>query len=306
MQATLRRSIGFSGVGLHTGMLVTMTLRPAAAGTGIRFCRIDIADRDQMIPASYDRVVDTRLCTRIGNADGVTVGTVEHLMAALSAIGVDNVLVDIDGPEVPVLDGSAKPFFDRIAHVGLAFTAAPRRVLRILETVTVEHGSATASLHPASAFELDFSIDFPDPAIGQQTFALELTDGRFLIELADCRTFARLSEIEALRRAGLALGGDLTNAVVVDGDRVLNPGGLRRPDEFVRHKMLDAVGDLALAGAPIVGRYVGHRAGHDVTNRLLHTLFARPSAYRWETVEAHPARPMVAGDVHAALRFAAE
>jgi UDP-3-O-[3-hydroxymyristoyl] N-acetylglucosamine deacetylase len=306
MQATLRRSIGFSGIGLHSGKIVTITLRPAAADTGIRFCRIDVTDRDQIIVARYDQVVDTRLCTRIGNADGVSVGTIEHLMAALAATGVDNVLVDIDGPEVPVLDGSAKPFFERIAHVGLAFTGAPRRVLRVLEAVTVEHGGAAASLLPAAGFALDFTIEFPEPAIGRQALSLDLTRDSFLRELADCRTFARLAEIEALRKAGLALGGDLTNAVVVDGDRVLNAGGLRRPDEFVRHKMLDAVGDLALAGAPILGRYVGHRAGHDMTNRLLHALFARPQAFAWETTDNHPACPAPTAEALAALRFAAE
>ena len=306
MQATLRKSVGFTGVGLHTGRTVTMTLRPAAADTGIRFCRIDVTDRDQIIPARFDAVVDTRLCTRIGNADGVSVGTIEHLMAALAALGVDNALIDIDAPEVPVLDGSAKPFLDRIAHVGLAFSEAPRRVLRVLETVTVEHGGARASLRPAEGFALDFLIDFPDPAIGRQRHALPLTPASFAAELADCRTFARLAEIEALRRAGLALGGDLTNAVVVDGDRVLNPGGLRRPDEFVRHKMLDAVGDLALAGGPIIGAYSGERAGHDITNRLLHALFARPSAWRWETAVGHPSLPAPSAEALAALRFAAE
>lgn len=306
MQATLRRSIGFSGVGLHSGKIVTMTLRPAAADTGVRFCRIDVTERDQIVRAAYDTVVDTRLCTRIANADGVSVGTIEHLMAALAAMGVDNVLVTINGPEVPVLDGSAKPFVERIAHVGLALTAAPRRVLRILDTVTVEHGGAVASLRPAEAFGLDFAIDFPDPAIGRQALSLDLTRESFVRELADCRTFARLAEIEALRQAGLALGGDLTNAVVVDGDRVLNAGGLRRPDEFVRHKMLDAVGDLALAGAPILGRYAGHRAGHDLTNRLLHALFARPAAFAWEVTDGHPAAPVLSEQARAALRFAAE
>lgn len=306
MQATLRKSIGFSGIGLHTGRTVTMTLRPAAPDTGIRFCRVDVTDRDQIVPAVFDAVVDTRLCTRIANADGVDVGTIEHLMAALAASGVDNVLIDIDAGEVPVLDGSAKPFLDRINHVGLAFTAAPRRVLRVLEAVTVVHGGARASLRPAAALSLDFAIDFPDAAIGRQAFALTLTPETFATELADCRTFARLAEIEALRRAGLALGGDLSNAVVVDGNRVLNPGGMRRPDECVRHKVLDAVGDLALAGAPIIGHYSGDRAGHDLTNRLLRALFARPAAFAWETVDTHPALPTPDAEALAALRFAAE
>jgi UDP-3-O-[3-hydroxymyristoyl] N-acetylglucosamine deacetylase len=306
MQATIRKSVTFSGVALHAGGTVTMTIRPAAADTGIRFCRIDVTDRDQIVPALYDRVVDTRLCTKVGNADGVTVSTIEHVMAALSAMGVDNALITLDGPEVPVMDGSAQPFVEAIEQVGLAFAAVPRAVLRVLEPVIVEHGAARAELHPADVFALDYDIDFPDPAIGRQTLAMTVTAAGFAEELADCRTFARLAEIEALRKVGLARGGDLGNAVVVDGDRVLNPGGLRRPDEFVRHKMLDAVGDLALAGMPVLGRYVGVRAGHDITNRLLHALFARPSAWRIETVETHPAVPPLAPAMAEAMRLAAE
>jgi UDP-3-O-[3-hydroxymyristoyl] N-acetylglucosamine deacetylase len=306
MQATIRKSVTFSGVALHAGGSVTMTIRPAAAGSGIRFCRIDVTDRDQMVSALFDRVVDTRLCTKIGNADGVTVSTVEHVMAALSAMGVDNALITLDGPEVPVMDGSAQPFVEAIERVGLAFAAVPRAVLRVLDPVIVEHGAASAALYPAEAFELDYAIDFPDPAIGRQALAMTVTAASFAEGLADCRTFARLAEIEALRKAGLARGGDLGNAVVVDGERVLNPGGLRRPDEFVRHKMLDAVGDLALAGAPVLGRYVGVRAGHDITNRLLHALFARPSAWRIETAESHPALPPLAPAMAEAMRLAAE
>lgn len=306
MQATLCRSVAFSGVGLHSGAPVSLTVRPATVDTGIRFCRIDVTDRDQIVPARFDHVVDTRLNTMIGNADGVRVSTVEHLMAALAAAGVDNALIDIDGPEVPVMDGSALPFQRAIEAVGLAMTAAPRRVLRVLEPIRVESGAASAALVPARRFAVDFTIDFPDPAIGRQSLALDVTAGSFADELADCRTFARLAEIDALRKVGLARGGDLGNAVVVDGARVLNPGGLRRPDEFVRHKMLDVVGDLFLAGGPILGRYIGHRAGHDLTNRLLHALFERPSAWVWETVETHPACPAPEPALAEALRLAAE
>ena len=306
MQATLRRSVAFTGIGLHSGAAVSLTVRPAAIDTGIRFCRIDVTDRDQIVPARFDHVVDTRLNTMIGNADGVRVSTVEHLMAALAAAGVDNALIDIDGPEVPVMDGSALPFLRAIQAVGLALTAAPRRVLRVLEQVSVEAGDASAALLPAPAFAIDFAIDFPEPAIGRQALSLSLTPESFAEELADCRTFARLAEINALRAAGLALGGDLSNAIVVDGGRVLNPNGLRRPDEFVRHKMLDAVGDLALAGGPVIGCYVGRRAGHDMTNRLLRALFARPGAWAWETVDTHPAAPATDPVMAEAMRLAAE
>ena len=287
MQATLRRSAYFSGKGLHSGAPARVVVRPAPRDHGIVFRRLDVVDADPVAPARFDAVVETRLCTRLANADGVGVATVEHLMAALAALGVRNARVDVDGPEIPILDGSARPFLDGLREAGLAFEAAPARVLRVLEPVAVSEGDARAALAPCDRFEIDFAIDFPDAAIGSQRRALAVTAESFARELADCRTFARVAEIEALREAGLARGGDLRNAVVVDGDRVLTPGGLRRPDEPVRHKMLDAVGDLALAGAPILGRYVGVRAGHGLTNRLLRALFARPAAWRWE--EARPA-----------------
>jgi UDP-3-O-[3-hydroxymyristoyl] N-acetylglucosamine deacetylase len=289
MQSTLNRSVAFTGVGLHSGAPVRMTVRPAPAGTGVRFCRIDVADRDQIVPARWDAVVDTRLNTRIGNAAGVTVSTIEHLMAALAGLGVDNALIDIDGPEVPIMDGSARPFVDALGAVGLSFTPAPRMAIRILRPVVVARGDARAALRPADRFEVAFGIDFEEAAIGRQRAALAVTPDSFAAELADARTFVRRPEIEALRAAGLARGGSLDNAVVVDEGAVLNPGGLRRPDEFVRHKALDAVGDLALAGGPIVGRYVGERAGHGLTNELLRALFADPRAYVREPAGTHPA-----------------
>jgi len=278
-----------------------MAIRPAPAGAGVWFCRVDVSDRDQMIPARHDAVSDTRLCTVLTNPAGVSVSTVEHVMAALAGCGVDNALIDIDGPEIPIMDGSAQVFVDAIQTAGLAFTDTPRRALRILSPVMVERGDARAELHPADAFAMDFSIAFDDAAIGRQRHAMTLGADGFARDLADCRTFTRLAEIEQLRAHGLALGGSLDNAVVVDGARVLNPGGLRRPDEFVRHKMLDAVGDLALAGAPIIGRYVGDKAGHALTNTLLRALFARPDAWRWE-----PAAPRIDMPVHAARRYAAQ
>lgn len=309
MQCTLRKSVTFRGIGLHGGRPVTMTLRPAAVDSGIRFCRIDVTDAEQTVPARHDRVVDTRLCTRLENAAGVSVSTVEHLMAALAALGVDNLLVDIDGPEVPILDGSALPFVEAILATGLDMVAAPRPALRVLRPVHAAAGPASASLFPATGgagLELDFRIDFPDAAIGRQAVALSLDPARFADELAGCRTFVRLAEIEALRRAGLARGGDLSNAVVVDGARVLNPGGLRRPDEFVRHKMLDAVGDLALAGMPLIGRYVGDRAGHGVTNDLLRALFADRDAFEIVPDAGHPAAPAAVPAVAFAAAIAAE
>jgi UDP-3-O-[3-hydroxymyristoyl] N-acetylglucosamine deacetylase len=289
MQATLARSTRFTGVGLHGGHPVTMTIRPAAADTGIRFRRIDVTDRAQVVLARFDRVVDTRLCTMLGNEDGVTVSTVEHVMAALAALSVDNALIDIDGPEVPIVDGSARPFIDAIARTGLAFSPEPRKVFEIRRRVVVSRDDAIAEIRPAKVFSIDYAIDFPDAAIGRQRLAMTASPANVVDELANCRTFARLHEIEALRRAGLARGGDLSNAVVVDGDRVLNPGGLRRPDEFVRHKMLDAVGDMALAGGAVVGALTVERGGHEMTNRLLRAVFADKSAYRWVARDDHPA-----------------
>jgi len=282
MQATLRTQLEFRGLGLHSGRPARLRILPAAGNYGIWFKRTDLRRGDDMIPARWDAVADTRLCTVLANRDGAQVGTVEHVMAALAGAGIDNALLEIDGPEVPILDGSSRPFSDAIAAAGLVETIGERARLRVLRPVEVADGARLARLEPAARFEIDFRIDFADAAIGVQGARLAVGPGDFRRELADCRTFCRQADVIAMRAAGLALGGSLDNAVVVDGGRVLNPDGLRRPDEFVRHKMLDAVGDLALAGAPIVGRYVGRLAGHEMTNRLLRALFAQPDAWRLE------------------------
>lgn len=258
-----------------------MQIGPAPAGHGILFRRTDVALDTGDIPARWDHVVDTRLCTRLGNEHGASVGTVEHLMAALAGCGVTDALISLAGPEVPIMDGSAAPFVAALLRAGIVETGRPCRAIRVREHVTVEQDGKRAELLPANHFEMDFAIEFDDPAIGAQRSALTLVDGAFVEELGECRTFGRLCEVEQLRAMGLARGGSLQNAIVVDRGRVLNPEGLRRADEFVRHKMLDAVGDLALAGAPIVGRYVAHRGGHEMTNRLLRALFARPEAWSW-------------------------
>ncbi len=305
MQSTLKKSVRLSGVGLHSGAAARVTIRPAPADAGLVFCRIDVCDRDQRVAARWDAVSDTRLNTRIANAEGVSVSTIEHLMAALAASGIDNALIAIDGPEIPIMDGSAAPFLAAIDSVGLSAVDTPRRALRILKPVRDSRGAGRAALLPAERFEIGFAIDFDDPAIGAQVCDLDVDASSFATELADCRTFGRLAEIEQLRKLGLALGGGLHNAVVVDGARVLNPEGLRRPDEFVRHKMLDAVGDLALAGGPILGRYEGVRAGHETTNLLLRALFAQPDAWEWVEAEApHEIGPLA--PVAAGLRVAAE
>jgi UDP-3-O-[3-hydroxymyristoyl] N-acetylglucosamine deacetylase len=286
MQATVRTAIDFRGVGLHSGRPARLRISPASAHYGIWFKRTDLRGIDALIPARWDAVADTRLSTLLANRDGATVGTVEHVMAALAGLGVDNALIEIDGPEVPILDGSSRPFVEAIVAAGVAPLEGERRCIRILKPIEVVDGDRMARLEPSERFELDLGIDFEAEAIGHQTVRLALGPGDFRRELAACRTFCLLSEIEAMRANGLARGGSLDNAVVVDGAEVLNPEGLRRRDEFVRHKALDAVGDLALAGAPIVGRHVARRSGHEMTNRLLRALFARPDAWRSELVEA--------------------
>jgi UDP-3-O-[3-hydroxymyristoyl] N-acetylglucosamine deacetylase len=279
-QRTLKSSISCVGVGLHSGQRANLTLHPAAPGTGIVFRRTDLGVE---VPARYDLVTETCLCTAIGTAGStpVRVCTVEHLVAALTAVGVDNVLVELDGPEVPVLDGSAAPFLFLIDCAGVVDQAATRQVIEVLQPVRVESGEAFAELRPAAfGLELALSIDFPAQAIGRQALTLRLTEASFRTELAASRTFTQRADIEAMQEAGLARGGSLDNAVVVDGAQVLNPEGLRQPDEFVRHKMLDAVGDLGLAGSAIQGRFVAHRTGHTLNNALLRALFANASAWR--------------------------
>ena len=279
MQNTLTRSVTFHGVGLHSGAPVTMVVHPAGEDHGIWFRRTDLA-RDTLVPARWDAVVPSKLCTLIANAAGVSVSTIEHVMAALAGSAIHNALIEIDGPEVPILDGSAAPFVAAFIQAGLQPQNAPVRAIKILKPVEVRDGEAVARLEPADMLEIDFSIDFTDAAIGRQEKALNMANGAFVRELSDSRTFCRNAEVIAMRERGLALGGTLENAVVFEGDKVLSPGGLRHADEPVRHKMLDALGDLAIAGGPILGRYTGVRAGHALTNRLLRALFADPTAWR--------------------------
>ena len=283
MQATIKRTVVFADVGLHSGVPARLAIHPAQPGHGIVFHRTDLGEGPAArIAARWDNVTPSRLCTVLDNGLGATLSTVEHIMAALAGTGVHNALITVDGPEVPILDGSAAPFVRRILQAGIVLQkAGPVQAIRVLRRVEVRDGDAWARLDPADHLEIDFHIDFSDAAIGQQDKRLDMANGAFVRELADSRTFCRQSDVDAMRRNGLALGGTYENAVVVDGPRVLSPGGLRHRDEAVRHKMLDAVGDLALAGAPLLARYTGHRAGHAMTNRLLRALFADPAAWEW-------------------------
>jgi UDP-3-O-[3-hydroxymyristoyl] N-acetylglucosamine deacetylase len=279
-QRTLKAEIYCVGVGLHGGQLVRLSLQPAPIDTGIVFRRTDLGID---IPARFDLVVDTKLCTVLaapGRPD-VRVATVEHVMAALAGAGVSNAIVAVDGPEIPILDGSAQEFTFLIACAGMVDQAVAQPEIAVLRSVRVELGEAYVELHPCSeGLELAVSIDFAAAAIGVQSLDLRVTPDNFRDELASARTFVMSGEIDALQQAGLARGGSLDNAVVVDGADVLNPGGLRCADEFVRHKMLDVVGDLALAGTRLRARMVGHRCGHALNNLVLRALFADDANWR--------------------------
>ncbi len=279
MQTTLKSSVTFTGVGLHSGASVEMNVHAANASHGIWFRRTDITDADPLVPARWDAVNPTPLCTKIKNADGTVVSTIEHIMAALAGCGITNALIEINGPEVPIMDGSSAEFVRGLLAKGVQTLSHNGRALRVLKTVEVQTDTGWARLEPARSLSIDFAIDFEDAAIGSQSKSLNMANGSFVRELSDSRTFCRNSDVEAMYAQGLAKGGTLENAVVVDGDRILSPGGLRHADEAVRHKMLDALGDLSLAGAPILGRYIGMRAGHSMTNALLRALFADPTAY---------------------------
>lgn len=296
-QRTLKSSISCSGVGLHSGEKVSLTLNPADSGTGIVFKQTDIAGGGASIPAKWDHVVDTRLCTTIGNGDGVTVATVEHLMAALAGCGIDNALIELNGSEVPIMDGSAQPFVFLVECAGVVDQDEPRRVIRVLKSVSARDGNGEARLSPGSFLSLDIKIDFDCDAISRQSLSIGIVNGSFAKELARARTFGFLHEVEALWAAGFAKGGSLENAVVVSGDKVLNEGGLRYEDEFVRHKILDAVGDLYLAGAPIIGKFEGVYSGHATNNALLRALFADPEAWKYDAFQGQEGLSAIDGGI---------
>jgi UDP-3-O-[3-hydroxymyristoyl] N-acetylglucosamine deacetylase len=291
-QKTLKSSIHCSGIGLHSGDKISMALHPADTDTGIVFRRTDVRGRSADVAAHFTNVTDTRLCTALSNDDGVGVATVEHLMAALAGCEIDNAEIEVSGPEVPVMDGSAEPFVFLIECAGVVEQSAPRRAIRILKPVVAHIGDAVAKLMPADDFSIKLAIDFDNPAIGEQTIETGIAPDVFKSEISRARTFGFLEDVEALRKAGLTLGGSLENAVVVSGDRILNDGGLRYRDEFVRHKALDCIGDLYLAGGPILGCYLGHKVGHSVNNRLLRAVFDDADAWCYVPVgEDNRVRP---------------
>lgn len=283
-QKTIAQAVECSGVALHSGAETALTLRPAPAGTGIIFRRTDL-DGSPEIPARWDHVVDTTLCTTLGTEGGVRISTVEHLMAALAGCHIDNLYVEVDGPEVPIMDGSSQPFVCLVERAGVVEQAEARRVMEILKPVTVEDGDRMVELTPSPSFSVGFEIDFDNRAVARQELVVTLINGSFKSEIARARTFGFAEEVAQMRAAGLARGGSLDNAVVISEDRILNEDGLRYDDEFVRHKVLDAVGDLYLAGAPVRGHFRGVRSGHRLNNELLRALFADDAAWRETTLD---------------------
>jgi len=301
-QTTLRRGATVSGIGVHSGREVSLTLHPAEADTGVTFfCTNGEGGRDREIPATFRHVSATDLCTTVG-VPGATVATIEHLMAALSALGIDNATVEIDGPEVPIMDGSAGPFVEAVDHAGVEKLDAPLRYIRVIKPVRVEDGVSYAEFTPHNGRRIEVEIDFASPLIGRQQFAADIDSGSFRRDVARARTFGFLADVEQLWARGLARGASLENAVVIGEDRVINPEGLRFSDEFVRHKLLDAVGDLALAGLPILGCYRSYRGSHRLNVMALQGLIARQDA--WVTVEAQIRRESAHADLPAGIAVA--
>tara|TARA_R110002110_G_scaffold74388_8_gene196716 strand:+ start:926 stop:1846 length:921 start_codon:yes stop_codon:yes gene_type:complete len=283
-QKTLKTEIGCTGVALHSGRKTTLTLKPAAENTGIRICRTDLVNGAREIGVNWDNVVDTRLATTVGNDHGSTVSTVEHLAAALAGCEIDNVLIDVDGPEIPIMDGSSAPFVFLIECAGTVEQNAARTAIKILKPVTVGDDTRSLTIRPAEEFSLAFEIDFDSSAIDRQERTFQRVGADFKSDISRARTFGFDHEVEALRNAGLARGGSLENAVVVSGDKILNEGGLRFDDEFVRHKILDCIGDLYLAGGPVIGEVIASKSGHELNNELLRAVFADEDA--WVRIDA--------------------
>jgi UDP-3-O-[3-hydroxymyristoyl] N-acetylglucosamine deacetylase len=276
-QTTIGRSVRFTGVGVHSGKPATIVLHPAEADSGVVFVRTDL-DCDVEIAAVHGNVVATELCTAVGRA-GQTVATIEHLMAAFAASAIDNVVVEIDGPEMPIADGCSSAFMRLIDEAGVRRLAAGRRVLRVTRPVRVEHGDAVVEFLPFEGTRYDVTIDFRNPLIGRQSLVFDLTTRGFARDLAAARTFGFMSDVEKLWKMGFALGSSLENSVAIGEDRILNPEGLRWTDEFVRHKTLDAVGDLRLIGMPFVGHYRSYKGGHKLNWMAVKALLADHSAY---------------------------
>lgn len=283
MQHSLKSKISCCGKGLHSGANVSITLVPAPENTGIIFRKINANKNPVDIAAHVDNVVDDRLCTTLGNSEGNTIATVEHLMAALRGCEIDNLYVEVEGSELPIMDGSSAPFVFLIECAGVVEQNAPRKAIQIIKPISVENEERLVELTPGTGFSVSFEIEFGSNAIGQQCMNIDLVNGTFKGELSRARTFGFIEEVDQLRSMGLALGGSLDNAVVLNGDEVLNEGGLRYKDEFVRHKILDCIGDLYLVGAPIIGHFKGYRSGHALNHSILRSLLSNEDSWNYTT-----------------------
>jgi UDP-3-O-[3-hydroxymyristoyl] N-acetylglucosamine deacetylase len=301
-QKTLREAITFHGHGVHSGQSACMTVKPGKPDSGIQFVRVDLSG-SRPIPARWDGVSATALCTILGDRQGAYVSTVEHIMAALRACDVDNAVIEIDGPEVPIMDGSSSAFVEGLERVGLIDQVARRTYLRVLKPVRVVSNGAFGELLPFEGFRFDVDIAFDSDVIGRQSYILDLSAASFKQHIASARTFGFMKDVEHLRAKNYALGASYDNTVVVGDMDVLNPEGLRWKDEFVRHKLLDAIGDLSLAGAPILGHYRSYKGGHRVNFEMLAALFADKNAYEW--TEAVPRRDVAQAGVKAGLTLPA-
>jgi len=305
VQHTVERPITVEGIGVHTGKPVSLTIRPAGAGVGIKFIRSDL-EPGISIPARYDSVCATDLCTVIGEGAGSSISTVEHVMSALSALGVDNAIVEVDGGETPIMDGSSADFVDAVEEAGLAELPARRRFVKVLKKVRVESSSGYAELSPyAKGLRLDVEVDFECAVIGRQRMRFDLTRDAYCRELSRARTFGFIKDVERLWKAGMALGASLDNTVAIGDECVLNPEGLRYSDEFARHKTLDAIGDLALAGLPIIGAFRSYRGGHRLNIGVLEALFADKANYRIVEAAAPVSSPRRGDYAPAAIAAAA-
>ena len=295
-QRTLKTTIKTTGVGLHTGARVELALRPGLPDTGIVFHRVDLSPAIA-IPADALHVGDTRLSSTLKH-DGASISTVEHILSALAGLGIDNLHIDIAGPELPIMDGSAAPFVFLLQSAGIVEQDAPKRYLRILAPVEVRDGDKWARFDPFNGFKLDFTIDFPHPVFGSENrhVVIDFAEHSYVKEVARARTFGFMQDVEAMRSAGLALGGSLQNAVVLDEYRVLNSEGLRYDNEFVKHKVLDAIGDLYLLGHPLIGQYTAFKSGHGLNNALARALLARQDAFEIATFKGADDMPSVFQD----------
>ena len=280
IQQTIAEPLSIKGIGLHTGINISMQLYPAEADYGIKFIRKDLHNNN-IIEAIWSNVTNTKLSTTISNKNGASISTIEHLMSALSGLHIDNIKIEIDGPEVPIMDGSSIKFVDLIDKTSIKSLNKKRKILKVKKNIKVEKNDTSVELKPNNQFSIDFEIDFPSKLVSQQSCHLQLVNGNYKTDIASARTFGFEKDVDILRSNGLALGGSLDNAVVVGESKILNSDGLRFKDEFVRHKILDSIGDLYLAGAPIQGYFLGNKSGHHLNNLLLRSLFADKNNYEY-------------------------